>query len=111
MNEYNDLLNKGFEEGYAIAYEYEKGDFIVADNLAVSHRASPAALSTPEEAGLRILHRITVKAPQELLPGFDLPRFMKIRSSERPFGADEDAVWKRGRVGFRWDDDIVLKNH
>ena len=43
FNEYNNLLNDGLEKGYSIPYEYEAGDCIFIDNLAVGHRASPDA--------------------------------------------------------------------
>ena len=36
------------------------GDFIISDNLAVGHMAGPIP-SSIEKAGLRILHRVTVK--------------------------------------------------
>lgn len=116
MNEYNDLLNAGFREGYAIAYEYEPGDCIITDNLAVAHRASPAAHLHPREQGLRILHRVTIHAVQDFPPTFvgdqhsdendddndrdsdNLPQFMDM-AKPNPF--NDGGVWLQGGVGYR----------
>ena len=46
FNRYNDLLNAGLEGAapYSTLYEYEEGDMLFIDNLAVAHRASPDAV-------------------------------------------------------------------
>ena len=46
---------------YTAVYEYEAGDCIFIDNLAVAHRATPEAHQPASEVGLRILHRSTIK--------------------------------------------------
>ena len=56
-HQYNDILNAGLTNGYALAYEYEDNDCVFIDNLAVAHRAAPEAHHSAEERGLRILHQ------------------------------------------------------
>ncbi|MGM0518127.1 MAG: TauD/TfdA dioxygenase family protein [Campylobacterota bacterium] len=106
FHQYNDILNAGLEDGYAIAYEYEEDDCIFIDNLAVAHKAAPEAHMSPNEQGLRIMHRSTVRGEYDLAPGFGLPPFIDI-SKESPFG---DGVWQVGGIGFVWDDDIHMQN-
>lgn len=105
-HDYNDILNAGLDDGYAIAYEYEENDCIFVDNLAVAHRASPEAHLPPEKQGLRIMHRSTVRGVQNLAPDFGLPLQVNIQGPS-PFGK---GVWQAGGVGFRWDDGIPMQN-
>jgi taurine dioxygenase len=104
--QYNDVLNAGLEDGYAIAYEYEERDCVFIDNLAVAHRAAPEAHLPVEQQGLRIMHRSTVLAVHDLAPGFDLPAFVSIQGPN-PFS---QGVWHGGGVGFRWDESIPMRN-
>ncbi len=105
-HQYNDILNAGLENGYAIAFEYEENDCVFIDNLAVAHRASPEAHLPVEEQGLRIMHRSTVRGVQDLAPDFGLPLQVDIYGPN-PFGA---GVWQGGGIGFRWDDGIRMQN-
>ncbi|MFN2329518.1 MAG: TauD/TfdA dioxygenase family protein [Chromatocurvus sp.] len=105
-HDYTDILNAGLDNGYAIAYEYEENDCIFIDNLAVAHRASPQAHLPPQEQGLRIMHRSTVRGVQALAPGFDLPLQVDIQGPS-PFG---EGVWQGGGIGFRWEDGIPMQN-
>lgn len=105
-HQYNDILNQGLSNGYAMAYEYQENDCVFIDNLAVAHRASKAAHRPAEEQGLRIIHRSTVRGMQHFAPGFGLPQFVDINGPS-PFG---NGVWQRGGVGFRWDDGIPMQN-
>ena len=41
--------------------QWQDGDFIITDNLAVAHMASAETQLPPSEVGLRILHRTTVQ--------------------------------------------------
>lgn len=107
FHDYNDLLNKGVEDGYTVNYQYNQGDFIVIDNLAVGHRASPEAHKSAEEQGLRIMHRTTVEATQDFEPGFGLPQAVNIYGPN-PFNSD--GVWIGGGIGFRWDVNIHMQN-
>jgi taurine dioxygenase len=104
--QYNDILNRGLDEGYVTAYEYERNDCVIIDNLAVAHRAAEAAHMPVEEQGLRIMHRSTVRGVQNLAPNFDLPQFADI-DGPSPFG---EGVWQGGGVGFRWDGGIPMQN-
>jgi taurine dioxygenase len=106
FNEYNDILNAGITDGYSINYEYKDGDCIFIDNFAVSHRASPEAHLPASVQGLRILHRVTVKATQDFAPSFGLPQFIEI-DGPSPFGK---GVWQGGGIGFRWDEKIHMQN-
>ena len=103
---YNDVLNEGLQNGYAIAFEYQENDCIFIDNLAVAHRASPEAHLPAEEQGLRIMHRSTIRGISPFGPLFGLPPIMDIQRPS-PFG---DGVWQAGGVGFRWDDSIPMQN-
>lgn len=105
-HQYNKILNNGFDDGYAIAFEYQENDCVFIDNLAVAHRASPAAHRPAEDQGLRIMHRSTVKGMQNFTPDFGLPSVLDINGSS-PYG---NGVWQGGGVGFRWDDGIPMKN-
>ncbi len=105
-HEYNDILDAGLHDGYAIAYEYQERDCIFVDNLAVAHRAAPEAHLPPDEQGLRIMHRSTVRGVEDLAPRDGLPPYLDIHGpSPSPEG-----VWLGGGVGFRWDDDIPMQN-
>ena len=50
------------KDGGAVQYrhKYEDGDFIISDNLAVGHEASPDTQRSPDEIGLRVMHRVTI---------------------------------------------------
>lgn len=104
--QYNDILNRGLENGYAIAYEYQENDCVFIDNLAVAHRALPEAHMPAEQQGLRIMHRSTVRGVQDFTPHFGLPMVFDINGPS-PFG---DGVWHGGGIGFRWDDGIPMRN-
>jgi taurine dioxygenase len=104
--QYNETLNHGFENGYAMSYEYRENDCLFIDNLAVAHRASPQAHLPAEQQGLRIMHRSTVRGTRDLAPGFGLPPFVDINAPS-PFGT---GVWKSGGIGFRWDGGIPMQN-
>ena len=41
--------------------QWRAGDFIISDNLAIGHEASPDTQLPPEEVGLRVMHRTTVR--------------------------------------------------
>jgi len=105
-HQYNAILNQGLEKGYAMTFEYQENDCVFIDNLAVAHRASKTAHMPKEKQGLRILHRSTVRGMQSFAPHFDLPQFFDL-NRPNPFGS---GVWKRGGIGFRWDDGIPMQN-
>jgi taurine dioxygenase len=104
--EYNDILNAGLTDGYAIAFEYHRNDCVFIDNLAVAHRAAPEAHMPAEQQGLRIMHRSTVRGTHDLAPGYGLPLHVRI-DGDNPFG---QGVWQGGGVGFRWEDGIPMRN-
>jgi taurine dioxygenase len=105
-HDYNDILNAGFDAGYATAFEYQKNDCVFIDNLAVAHRAAPEAHMPVEQQGLRIMHRSTVRGTHDLAPKFDLPQHVNIDGAN-PLG---EGVWQGGGIGFRWDDGIPMRN-
>ncbi|KAL8583793.1 hypothetical protein ACOMHN_036428 [Nucella lapillus] len=43
------------------SHKWEVGDFIISDNLAVGHEATPETQRPVSEVGLRVLHRTTVR--------------------------------------------------
>ena len=103
---YNDILNAGLTNGYALAYEYEDNDCVFIDNLAVAHRAAPEAHLSARDQGLRIMHRSTVRGVKNLIPDFSLPIRLNIFGPS-PLG---DGVWQGGGLGFRWDDNLPMQN-
>lgn len=105
-HEYNDLLEAGLRDGYAIRYEYEANDCLFIDNLAVAHRAAPEAHRPAEEQGLRIMHRSTVKGVGLLTPRHELPLHVDIHGAN-PTGT---GVWQGGGIGFRWEEGIPMQN-
>lgn len=105
-HQYNDVLNAGLKDGYAIAFEYQENDCVFIDNLAVAHRAAPEAHLPVEKQGLRIMHRSTVRGVENLAPDFGLPLQVNIYGAN-PFG---EGVWHGGGVGFRWDDSVPMQN-
>lgn len=107
FNDYNDLLNDSFENGYGIRYQYDTGDLLYIDNWALAHRASPEAHLPAEQQGLRIMDRVTIKSPRNLAPHFDLPQYINLAG---PHPLNPDGVWKAGGIGFRWKDDIPMQN-
>lgn len=107
FNDYNDLMNASFEEGYGIRYQYDTGDLLYIDNWALAHRAAPEAHMPASQQGLRIMDRVTIKAKQNLAPHFGLPQYINL-SGPHPF--NKDGVWQAGGVGFRWKDDIPMQN-
>ncbi|KAG8330760.1 hypothetical protein J6590_055745 [Homalodisca vitripennis] len=44
-------------------HNWEEGDFIISDNCAVAHEASPETQTSRSQVGLRVLHRTTVHNP------------------------------------------------
>lgn len=104
--QYNDILNAGLDDGYAIYFEYRERDCVFVDNLTVAHRASPEAHLPAEEQGLRILHRSTVRGVRHLAPDNGLPLQLDIYGPS-PFG---EGIWQGGGVGFRWDEGIPMQN-
>ena len=105
-HDYNEILNAGLTDGYAVAYEYHENDCVFIDNLAVAHRAAPEAHMPVEQQGLRIMHRSTVKGIKDLAPAFDLPQHVNI-DGPNPLGV---GVWQGGGVGFRWEEGIPMRN-
>lgn len=47
------------------SHKWEQGDFIISDNLAVGHEATPETQLPVSQVGLRILHRTTVKGTEK----------------------------------------------
>ena len=125
--DYNNLLEDGLTKGYTIKYEYEQGDVVIIDNLAVGHKASSEAhVQATCEEELRIMHRVTIQAKEDFAPHFGLPQHLDIHSPKPPaflltenssFSEDDDdrkdsgvGVWQGGGIGFRWDDSIHMQN-
>jgi len=47
-------------------HRWEDGDTLIHDNLAIAHMAQPGSQARPEQAGLRILDRVSVNSPGPL---------------------------------------------
>ena len=48
-----------------LLFQWEEGDFVMTDNLAVGHFASANSQKPRSEVGLRVLHRTSVKGPSK----------------------------------------------
>ncbi len=105
-HEYNDLMNAGLSDGFAITYEYRDHDCVFIDNLAVAHRAAPEAHRTADEQGLRIMDRSTVRGVDLLTPRHELPLQLDIHGPNPAGGG----VWQGGGIGFRWETGIRMQN-
>ncbi|XP_070564275.1 alpha-ketoglutarate-dependent taurine dioxygenase-like [Ptychodera flava] len=55
------------------SHQWQVGDFIISDNLAVGHEASPDSQTSRAEVGLRVLHRITVAGKEAPTKKYALP--------------------------------------
>ena len=53
-----EIVGKSADSQYK--HEWQPGDFIISDNLALGHEASPETQSPKSEVGLRIMHRVTI---------------------------------------------------
>ena len=42
-------------------HDWKPGDFIISDNLALGHEASPETQYPKSEVGLRVMHRVTIE--------------------------------------------------
>ncbi|XP_076449588.1 (3R)-3-[(carboxymethyl)amino]fatty acid oxygenase/decarboxylase-like isoform X1 [Babylonia areolata] len=51
------------------SHKWEVGDFIISDNLAVGHEATPDTQRHVSEVGLRVLHRTTVRGKSTPMKG------------------------------------------
>mgnify|MGYP002635084517 FL=1 len=90
--------------------EAEASDVILVDNLAVAHRAQPAAHA--EGGDLRILHRTTVVGSHPVDPprASGLPPFAYVWGGN-PLGGD--GLWTGSDyygVGFRWNRSLPMRN-
>lgn len=58
-----DIHYEFVKDGGKIQYshKWEEGDFIISDNLAVGHEATPDTQLPRDVVGLRVLHRTTIK--------------------------------------------------
>ncbi|XP_064626998.1 alpha-ketoglutarate-dependent taurine dioxygenase-like [Lineus longissimus] len=70
-----ELHHEFVKDNGAIQYshKWKPGDFIFSDNLAVAHEASPHSQLPREEAGLRVLHRVTIKGTRAPKKDYDWP--------------------------------------
>lgn len=41
-------------------HHWQPGDFLISDNLALGHEAHPDTQLSPQEVGLRVMHRVTI---------------------------------------------------
>ena len=100
---------------HATTWTYGPHDLLLLDNLAVAHRATPEAHDEEEAAGLRVLHRTTLRGTVPLDPPATsgLPPFAHIWSQGNPLGEDDPGVWQGSDyfgAGFRWNATIPMRN-
>mmetsp|Transcript_39918 Transcript_39918/g.113214 ORF Transcript_39918/g.113214 Transcript_39918/m.113214 type:complete len:310 (-) Transcript_39918:215-1144(-) len=58
LEEQEELLLRNQDLVYT--HDWEEGDFLITDNLALAHEATPDTQLPVEQVGLRILHRTTI---------------------------------------------------
>lgn len=58
LGELEQLLQEN--EDLVYRHEWKDGDFLITDNLALAHEATPETQLPVSQVGLRILHRTTV---------------------------------------------------
>ena len=46
---------------FVLFLQWQTGDFILSDNLALGHEATPETQLPVSEVGLRVLHRTTIQ--------------------------------------------------
>ncbi|XP_063222153.1 3-((Z)-2-isocyanoethenyl)-1H-indole synthase-like isoform X2 [Bacillus rossius redtenbacheri] len=75
----SDIHYEFVRDGASIQYvhQWQEGDFIISDNLAVGHEATPETQYPRDIVGLRVLHRTTVK-------GTHLPASLKNTFKQHP---------------------------
>ena len=100
---------------HAITWTYGPHDLVLLDNLAVAHRATPEAHDDAAAAGLRVLHRTTIRGTVPLDPPVTcgLPPFAHIWSQGSPLGEGDYGVWQGSDnfgAGFRWNATIPMRN-
>ena len=78
FHKHNDVLNAGCDNGHTNPCECKLGACVFVDNVVVAHRTSPNAHKSPDEQGLRILHRITIKLPRVFEAPAGLPQFLNV---------------------------------
>lgn len=99
FGEFTELLDR---PDISYSHNWQEGDVVVIDNLAVAHKAMPGAHKS--SSGLRILHRTTCSGVEPLDPAPEL-KFPLTLDTEGPCPfTDPGAVWVEGYVGFRWGD-------
>lgn len=87
------------------SHQWQEGDVIIIDNLAVAHKAAPGAHLA--SSGLRILHRTTAKGSRPLDPDPALGLPLELDTSApcpAALWGRRHPVWVEGYVGFRWGD-------
>lgn len=99
FREFTELLDR---PDISYSHNWQEGDVIVIDNLAVAHKAMPGAHKA--SSGLRILHRTTCAGLEPLDPAPELNFPLKLDTGGPCPFQDPGAVWVEGYVGFRWGD-------
>ena len=60
LGKIEDFIQICKRKGLMYKHEYEAGDLLISDNLAVIHEAVPSTQFKPEQIGLRIMDRISI---------------------------------------------------
>ena len=57
---HNEIVKDMANDDLVYKHEWKPGDFIISDNLAVGHEASPETQYVRSDVGLRVMHRVTI---------------------------------------------------
>merc|ERR1719282_330369 len=99
FQELTDLFDK---DDISYAHNWQEGDAIIIDNLAVAHKAMPGAHKA--DSGLRILHRTTCLGVEPLDPSPELSLPILLDTAGPCPLKSPNVAWVEGYVGFRWGD-------
>lgn len=61
LSEIEAVFNSEAFKKLVYSHNWEQGDFIISDNAALGHEASPETQTPPSMVGLRVMHRTTVQ--------------------------------------------------
>lgn len=65
LSEIDDVFRRSISH-LLYSHKWQNGDFILSDNLAVAHEASPQTQMTVMDVGLRVMHRTTIEGQHYL---------------------------------------------
>ena len=75
----------------SVWFQWETGDFMIMDNLAVAHWVKPESQTDQEDIGLRVLHKSLAQGVITPDKGYTVDRSRPIQRRERPRKTDSES--------------------